>query len=48
MSTIEGIVVDDGYNDAEEDFVDLKSGSQIIISYKSIANLVKDDQVYLI
>lgn len=42
---VEGIVIDDG-ND--EDLVDIKEGAQLIISYSSIANLLKKGEVHLI
>lgn len=44
---VEGIVIDDGKNE-DGDLVDLDCGSQIIISYKSVANLVKKGDVHLI
>lgn len=44
---IEGIVIDDG-NEEEGDLVDFKPGSQMIISYNSVANLVKKGDVMLI
>ncbi|KAJ8911739.1 hypothetical protein NQ315_003639 [Exocentrus adspersus] len=44
---VEGIVIDDG-NDEDGDLVDLNRGSQMIISYKSVANLVKNGDVHLI
>lgn len=44
---IEGIVIDDG-TEEEEDLVDFKTGSQLIISYNSVANLVRSGEVQLI
>lgn len=45
-SDIYGVVIDNANRD--EDLVDLKAGSQIIISYNSIKNLVKSGDVSLI
>lgn len=44
---VEGILVDDGNGD-HEDLIDLTNGSQILISYNSVANLVKNGDVHLI
>lgn len=44
---VEGVVVDDG-NDEDAGVVDFKNNSQIIISYKSISNLLKNGIVKLI
>ncbi|KAF2884147.1 hypothetical protein ILUMI_22036 [Ignelater luminosus] len=46
-SAVEGVMLDEA-NDDEEALVDLQSGSQIIISYNSISQLVKNDEVCLI
>lgn len=43
---IDGIVIDDG-ND-ENDLIDLTTGAQVLIGYKSISNLVKNGDVHLI
>lgn len=43
---IEGVVIDD--DDDEGDIADLRAGSQMIISYKSVSNLVKNGSVQLI
>ncbi|KRT79028.1 hypothetical protein AMK59_8390, partial [Oryctes borbonicus] len=40
---IEGVVIDDG-TEEEEDLVDFKIGSQLIISYNSVSNLVKNGE----
>lgn len=44
---IEGVVIDVTRED-ESDVVDLNAGSQLIISYNSIADLVKTSDVKLI
>ncbi|CAH0557614.1 unnamed protein product [Brassicogethes aeneus] len=44
---VEGVIIDDGRND-ENDLVDLDKGSQLIISYNSVANLIKKGDVHLI
>ncbi|XP_023019795.1 DNA replication complex GINS protein Sld5 [Leptinotarsa decemlineata] len=44
---IEGVIIDDG-NDADNDLVDFSTGSRMIISYNSVANLVKNGDVHLI
>ncbi|KAJ8961190.1 hypothetical protein NQ318_008873 [Aromia moschata] len=44
---VEGIIIDDG-NDEDGDLVDLNRGSQMIISYDSVSNLVKKGDVHLI
>ncbi|XP_066143807.1 DNA replication complex GINS protein SLD5 [Euwallacea fornicatus] len=44
---IEGVAIDDGDGD-NNDLIDLTSGSQILISYNSVARLVKDGDVHLI
>ncbi|KAG5881560.1 hypothetical protein JTB14_033065 [Gonioctena quinquepunctata] len=44
---IEGVVIDDG-NDGDNDLVDFNTGSRMIISYNSVANLVKNGEVHLI
>ncbi|KAI4465458.1 sld5 protein [Holotrichia oblita] len=44
---IEGVVIDDG-TEQEEDLVDFKTDSQLIISYNSVANLVRSGEVQLI
>ena len=44
---IEGVIIDEG-NGEEGDLVDLRTGSQLLISYNSIANLVKNGDVSLI
>lgn len=43
---VEGVVIDE--DDEESDIADLAAGSQIIISYKSVGNLVKNGVVKLI
>lgn len=43
---VEGVLVD-GCTD-EEGLVDFRNGSQMIISYQSIADLVKDEKICLI
>lgn len=47
-SSVEGVVIDVADNDGGEDVVDLNPGSQMIISYSSIANLVKNSDIKLI
>ncbi|XP_066258749.1 DNA replication complex GINS protein SLD5 [Euwallacea similis] len=44
---IEGVAIDDG-NGENNDLIDLTSGSQVLISYNSVAKLVKDGDVHLI
>lgn len=44
---IEGVIIDDG-NEEDGDLVDFKDGSQMIISYNSVSNLVKKGDVQLI
>lgn len=44
---IEGVVIDDG-TEEDDDLVDFKTSSQLIISYSSVANLVKSGEVKLI
>lgn len=46
-SVVEGVMLDEA-NDDEEALVDLQTGSQMIISYNSISQLVKNDEVCLI
>lgn len=43
---IEGVVIDE--DDDDSDIADLRAGSQMIISYKSVSNLVKNGAVRLI
>ncbi|XP_050294678.1 DNA replication complex GINS protein SLD5 [Anthonomus grandis grandis] len=44
---VEGIVIDDGDGD-NNDLIDLPTGSQILISYNSVSDLVKKGDVHLI
>lgn len=44
---VEGIIIEDG-NDADNDLADFNEGSQNMISYTSIANLLKQGDVKLI
>jgi hypothetical protein len=46
-SRVEGVVVDGGRDD-DSKLVDLNLGSQLIISYNSVADLVKKGEVRLI
>lgn len=43
---IEGVPIDEG--NAESDLVDIQDGSRVIISYNSVAELVKNGDVHLI
>lgn len=43
---IEGVVIDDGTDGG--DLIDFKEGSQMIMSYNSVSNLLKNDSVCLI
>lgn len=45
-SEVEGVVIDDGTDGG--DLIDFKSGSQMIMSYNSVSNLLKNDAVRLI
>lgn len=47
-ANIEGVAINNSNNDEEGDMVDFKTGSQMIISYHSVANLLKNDEVQLI
>lgn len=47
-SNIEGVAINNESNEDEGDLVDFKTGSQMIISYKCVANLLKNDDVQLI
>ncbi|XP_018319120.1 DNA replication complex GINS protein SLD5 [Agrilus planipennis] len=42
---VEGVIIDDS---DENDIVDLKEGSQVILSYSKIADLLKNDKVSLL
>nr|XP_022908501.1 DNA replication complex GINS protein SLD5 [Onthophagus taurus] len=44
---IEGVIIDDG-TDEDGDLIDFKQGSQSIISYNSVSNLIKNGDVHLI
>lgn len=44
---VEGVIINDA-DQEDGDLVDLKEGSQMIISYSSISNLVKSGEVCLI
>lgn len=44
---IEGVAIDDGVN-TDNDLVDFNVGSQMIISYNCVSNLVKNGDVHLI
>lgn len=43
---VEGVVIDD--DDDDGDIADLTAGSQMIMSYKSVSNLIKNGVVKLI
>lgn len=45
---IEGVIIDDGGTTADNDLVDFNEGSQMIISYNCVSNLVKNGDVHLI
>lgn len=43
---IEGVALDDGSGE-NNDLIDFSKGSQVLVSYNSVAKLVKDGDVYL-
>lgn len=45
---VEGVILDDGNEEGDNDLVDFRPGSQMIISYNSISKLLKDGDVHLI
>ncbi|XP_019878777.2 DNA replication complex GINS protein SLD5 [Aethina tumida] len=45
---VTGVIIDDGNDGEQNDVADLEKGSQLIISYNSVSNLIKKGDVHLL